>query len=224
MTAIFLIRHPRTTWNDEGRYQGWLDAPLSNDGEVQLRAISSLFQEEEIAAVYSSPLSRALTLGSALSEETGAPLISDMRIAEIGLGEWQGLYKDQIRERFPDLLALWDSSPQRVHFPGGESLADVRSRATAWLADVLTAFPGPQNVVATTHSAVIQILTACALGLDLSHLHSIHIDNCSITTLIGSEVPGSLLTLNDARALSPSPVAAAKPRNLVSLMEGRATH
>lgn len=223
MTAVFLIRHPRTTWNDEGRYQGWLDAPLSEAGETQLRAVAQLFAGNDIAAVYSSPLSRALILGRALAETTDAPLHTDDRIAEIGLGEWQGLYRNQIVERYPELFALWHSAPDRVHFPGGESLADVRSRASEWLVDVFAAYPGPRNVLAITHTAVTRVLAACALGLDLAYLHNIHIDNCSITTLTGSSVPGALLTVNDTRALFSSPVAAAEGKNFVSLVERRAT-
>lgn len=223
MTAVFLIRHPRTTWNDEGRYQGWLDAPLTKHGETQVNAVAGLFAGENIAAVYSSPLARALSLGEALSERTGAPLKTDDRIAEIGLGEWQGLHRSQIAERYPDLLALWHSAPDRVHFPGGESLADVRRRTSAWLSSVFASYPGPQNVLATTHTAVIRVLAACALRLDLTYLHSIHIDNCSITTLAGSAVPGALLTLNDTRAIYSSPVAATEGKNLVSLVERRTT-
>ncbi len=223
MTAVFLIRHPRTTWNDEGRYQGRLDAPLSDQGKRQLQAVTELFAGEDIAAVYTSPLGRALSMGEALSEVTGAPLQKDERLAEIGLGEWQGLYRDQIRERFPDLLALWYSAPQRVEFPGGESLADVRSRTEHWLAAVLAAYPGPQSVLAATHSAVIRVLTACALGLALEHIHRIQVDNCSITTLAGSAPPGTLLTLNDTRTIFTSPITAADGTNLVSLVERRAT-
>lgn len=223
MTAVFLIRHPRTTWNDEGRYQGQLDAPLSDQGKSQLQAVSRLFAGEEIAAVYTSPLGRALGMAEALSAATGAPLYADDRLAEIGLGEWQGLYRDQIRERFPDLLSLWYSAPHRVHFPGGESLAEVRSRASAWLADVFATFTGSRNVVAATHSAVIRVLCATALGLELEHVHRIQVDNCGITTLAGSAAPGTLLTLNDTRAVFPSPVEAAAGTNLVSLVERRAT-
>lgn len=223
MTAVLLIRHPRTTWNDEGRYQGRLDAPLTPEGERQAAAVRALFRGADFAAVYSSPLERASRLACSLAEETQAPLCTDERLAEIGLGEWQGLLRDQIAQRFPDTFRQWYVSPDLVRFPGGESLADVQTRTEAWLGDVLTRHRGSQTVVAVTHSAVIQVLAACSLGLELSCLHRINIANCSITILAGKEPPGSVVTLNDLQALYPSPADAVKG-DFVSLMERRATH
>jgi phosphoserine phosphatase len=224
MTGVVLIRHPRTTWNDEGRYQGRLDAPLSLLGHEQMASVTRLFAGEDVAAVYSSPLSRALMLAESLAGVTGASVHADDRLAEIALGAWQGLYRHQILQRFPDLMEQWYSQPRLVRFPGGESLEDVRARTSAWLTEVFSAHSGEQNVIAVSHSAAIQVLSASALGLDLNCLHRIRIDNCSITILIGSEAPGTLLSLDDRRALSSSPVPAASGQNLVSWMERRATY
>jgi probable phosphoglycerate mutase len=159
-----------------------------------------------------------------LSDELDAPLQTDERLAEIALGEWQGLYREQIRERFPDLFELWYSRPSLVHFPGGEALSDVLTRATEWLQSVLSRDPEGQNVIAVTHTSVIQVLAAAAIGLDLACLHRVHVDNCSVTTLVGSDAPGALVTLNDRRAITATPVAAASTQNLVSWMERRATY
>lgn len=185
---------------------------------------ATLFAGESASAVYSSPLTRALTLAVTLSDEMDVPLHTDERLAEIGLGVWQGLYREQIRERYPDIFELWYAKPNLVHFPEGESLAEVQARASSWLAEIIAKYPEGHTVIAVTHSAVIQVLAAAALGLDLSCIHRIHIDNCSITTLTGSSPPGALLTLNDRQALSRSPVAAASGGDLLSLIERRTTH
>jgi probable phosphoglycerate mutase len=224
MTSVLLIRHPRTTWNDTGRYQGRLDAPLSELGKAQMNAAVDVFAGAEIAAIYSSPLRRAATLAERLARSIGAPLTLDDRLAEIGLGGWEGLYEQEIRERYPQMFAQWYGHPERVRFPGGESVADVQSRTAAWLADVFTAYPGDRNVIGVSHSAAIRVLSASALGLDLMHLHRVQVDNCSITTLVGTSPPATLLSLNDRRALSPSPVPVASDENLVSLMERRASY
>jgi broad specificity phosphatase PhoE len=224
MPSILLIRHPRTTWNDAGRYQGRLDAPLSEGGRKQMACLVELFSGADITAVYTSPLDRAATLADALSLATGAPLLRDERLAEIGLGDWQGLYRDQIRAQFPQMFADWYARPQTVRFPGGETVAEVQERTSSWLDDVFTAYPEQQNIIAVSHSAAIQVLSASALGLDLQHLHRVRIDNCSISTLVGFEPPGILLSLNDRRALSASPLPAVTGPNPVSLMERRASY
>lgn len=189
-----------------------------------MASVVRLFRGQEIAAVYTSPLERAATLAEALSAETGAPLIRDERLAEIGLGAWQGLYRAEIEERYPQMFAEWYAQPQSVRFPGGETVADVQVRTSSWLADVLATHADPENIIAVSHSAAIQVLAASALELDLQYLHRIRIDNCSITTLVGNEAPAILLSLNDRRAISASPLPAATGPNPVSLVERRASY
>lgn len=58
-TRVYLIRHAETTWNAERRLQGTLDAPLSDRGMRQLRDLTEALQAVQLAAIYSSPLSRA---------------------------------------------------------------------------------------------------------------------------------------------------------------------
>ena len=51
---VYLLRHGRTAYNDEQRYQGLRDIPLSQSGEAELRPA-----EEAPETVYVSPLWRA---------------------------------------------------------------------------------------------------------------------------------------------------------------------
>jgi broad specificity phosphatase PhoE len=41
MLDLWLIRHGQTTWNAEGRIQGHLDAPLSELGVKQVKALAN---------------------------------------------------------------------------------------------------------------------------------------------------------------------------------------
>ena len=38
MTKVLLIRHGQTSWNIEGRIQGYLDSPLTEIGRAQAEA------------------------------------------------------------------------------------------------------------------------------------------------------------------------------------------
>ena len=59
---IFLVRHGETVWNRSGHYQGQLDAPLTENGQDQARAVGRLarqiFDERGIMPFYCSPLGR----------------------------------------------------------------------------------------------------------------------------------------------------------------------
>ncbi|MBV9279096.1 MAG: histidine phosphatase family protein, partial [Chloroflexi bacterium] len=71
------------------------------------------------------------------------------------------------------------------------------------------------HVALVTHSVVIMSMVAAALRLDLEHLHRLRISNTSVTTLCGTEPPGSLLTLNDVYGVYGSPVASAVAQDCV---------
>lgn len=222
MTALFVVRHPQTTWNVEGRYQGRLEAPLSDEGVVQSRLVARVFAGQPVEAVYSSPLRRALHLAREIVEATDAELVVDERFTEIALGPWEGLYRGQIESRFPELYRAWYEEPDRVQFPGGESLADVHVRAQSGLEDIFNRHRAG-NVVLVSHSAVIQALSAAALHIPPHDVHSVRVSNGGITTLCGIQPPGSVLFLNSTVHLYSSPIAAAAAQNCVSWEERRMT-
>jgi broad specificity phosphatase PhoE len=145
--------------------------------------------------VYTSPLQRAFDLAEDIAGSLRLPLVVDQRLTEIAMGPWEGLYHSQIAERFPAMLREWYERPDRVRFPHGEAVADVQTRALSVLADLYAAHP-EENLCIVTHSAVIQVLAAAALGIKLRNLHRIHVANVGITTFSGDFAPGALVSFN----------------------------
>lgn len=215
MTAIYVLRHPQTTWNAEQRYQGRLESPVSAEGRVQSRLAARAFAGSPLVAVYSSPLARSLYLARELAQAADSPLIIDQRLTEIAQTPWEGLYLQEIRRRYPELHDQWYERPDRVRFSGGESLVDVQSRALSAFAGIYGAHPDC-NVAVVTHAVVIQCLAAAALNLDLQYIHRIAVHNAGTTTFCGVSAPGLLLSLNATDALYHSPAASARAQACVS--------
>jgi probable phosphoglycerate mutase len=207
MTAVYALRHPQTTWNETERYQGRLEAPLSVTGKEQSRLTVRALVGRHLRVVYSSPLCRALDLARDIADSAGVPLIIDHRLTEIAMGPWEGLYKSQIAERFPEMFPEWYRRPDLVRFPHGETLIEVQQRSAAALDDVFRGHAA-ENVCVVTHSAVVQTIVASALGLELRYVHRVHVENASITTLSGERAPGSLASLNVTDHLDPARLAA----------------
>lgn len=222
VTAIYVLRHPETTWNVEGRYQGRLEAPLSERGRQQLELVCDAFRGDRLDAVLSSGLQRASVLARALADVTRAPLHVDHRLTEIAQGPWEGLKHAQIRERFPELYREWHERPDNLRFPGGEALADVRARTLSVLREIFRLHP-EGNVGVVTHSVVVQVIAAQALSLPLRFIHRLQARNASISTLCGDMLPGVLLTLGSTSHLHGSPVTTAEAENCVGLRLGRRT-
>ncbi|NPV71519.1 MAG: histidine phosphatase family protein [Firmicutes bacterium] len=137
---LVLVRHGQTQWNAEARYQGHRDIPLSATGAAQAAALASYMSQWDVAAVYSSDLSRAFETASRIAAAHGITVLRDRRLREMCFGDWESLTHDEIESNYPDLYGAWLESPATVHPPNGETLADVRDRALAALRDAVRAW------------------------------------------------------------------------------------
>ena len=94
--CLLLVRHGLTDWNREGRFQGHLDPPLSDDGREQARLIATRLAasaKEPARRIVSSPLLRALETAEIIAEALGLPtdkVVRDARLRELGQGAWEG--------------------------------------------------------------------------------------------------------------------------------------
>ncbi|NET23734.1 MAG: histidine phosphatase family protein, partial [Okeania sp. SIO1H5] len=53
---IWVIRHGETVWNRQGRYQGFLDSPLTEKGIQQAQRLRQRLSGYRFDAIYSSDL------------------------------------------------------------------------------------------------------------------------------------------------------------------------
>lgn len=69
--TLVLLRHGESTWNNENRFTGWVDCPLSEEGEREAKEGGRLLKEGgyNFDKAYTSTLKRAIkTLWLALEE------------------------------------------------------------------------------------------------------------------------------------------------------------
>jgi probable phosphoglycerate mutase len=151
VTRILLLRHGQSTWNAEGRWQGWADPPLSPLGELQTEQAADLFVGGVEAAV-SSDLQRAKRTAEIFAARLGVgPVEAFPGLRERDVGDFTGLTRDEIDERWPGLLE--PGTP--LVPPGGETSATLLARAIASLHRLAELYPDRQ-VLAVTHGALIR--------------------------------------------------------------------
>lgn len=188
MTRVVLIRHGQTEWNQEERFRGRADLGLTPLGMQQAQATAQRLAPWEIAAVYSSPLRRALYTAQVLGDRVGLRVQTLEGLIDIDYGLWQGLSLAEAETRHKDMYRQWLVHPHLVHFPGGESLEQVGHRAGSALTQVAAAHPD-QTVALVSHKVVCKVLVCHILGLDDSHFWRIDQDLCAINTFeLGEEV------------------------------------
>lgn len=127
--TVLLVRHGETTWNREGRVQGWADSTLTDRGREQARAVSThLADAYDVDRLVVSDLSRTAETATAMGAG-GLDVEPESARAwrERDFGDRQGLTQADIAKRHPELH--WDGSLlalQRVE--GGESLSAFETR------------------------------------------------------------------------------------------------
>lgn len=130
MPILVLIRHGQSLWNLENRFTGWIDVPLTNQGQDEAKAAGEKLRGLKLDVAYTSGLKRAQnTLDIALAAiPLELPIISDVALNERHYGDLSGLNKDDTRARYGDeQVHIWRRSFD-VPPPNGESLKDTAAR------------------------------------------------------------------------------------------------
>lgn len=157
---VFLVRHGRTAWNAEGRFQGQADPPLDDVGIAQAGELAALIAALRPDVLVSSDLRRAMQTAEPIELATGVPVLADARLRERSLGHWEGLTRAEVQQAYPDEYGDWVAG-RDVSRRGGESRAQVAARACL----VLGALPDVEVAILVTHSATAMALASAALGL-----------------------------------------------------------
>ncbi|KAH8104740.1 phosphoglycerate mutase-like protein [Cristinia sonorae] len=139
LLTITFIRHGESTDNTKDIWAGWKDAPLSNHGMNQARACGESLSDIRFQTIWASPLQRAFSTAQAIYDVQPDPKPSfktspHLREQHFGIAEG----KKWIVEWIPG-MSLEDHIAQGLFpalhsrsekFPEGESLDDLRTRAT----------------------------------------------------------------------------------------------
>ena len=202
MSRIILVRHGHVDWLAPERFRGRDELPLSSLGRRQAQAVAGYIAASwKPEAVYTSPLGRC--------RETGAAIAAHLRLepqpieglADIDYGEWQGLTRQQAKERWPDETELWFRAPHLAAIPGGETLAAVLSRTSAAVQDALRHHPD-ETVVLVGHDSVNRVLLLFALELPLSCYWNLHQDPCGISELLFDNDSIVICSINQTQHLA----------------------
>lgn len=156
-TSILLLRHGQSTWNADGRWQGWGDPPLSDEGASEAAAAAGWLGDTwpELSAVVSSDLCRARQTAGSVAEGLGLrPVEVDAGVRERDIGLWTGLTREQIEAAWPGQLVAFEAG-RLERPPRGESTPELVARATASLERLRRQWAGRQLLV-VCHGGVVR--------------------------------------------------------------------
>ena len=178
LRRVVLLRHGRTAWNAQRRFQGQADPPLDEVGRGQAYEVSGLIAAMRPELLVSSDSARAFQTAEIVGDPCGLAPVAEPRLRERGLGHWEGLTREEVAERYPDEYADWLAG-RDVTRRGGESRVQVATRAL----DAFTQLEPVPTAVLVTHSATAMALTNALLGIDQAAHPLGPLANCHWTEL-----------------------------------------
>jgi phosphoserine phosphatase len=152
-------------------------------------------------AVYTSPLSRCRDTARAIGASFQLEPQPVDGLCDIDYGEWQGLTREQVQERWPHEIELWFRAPHLAVIPEGETLPALLSRAVAALREILIAHH-TGTVVLVGHDSVNRILLLFALELPLSKYWHLRQDPCGLNELFFADDAFVIRSINQTQHLA----------------------
>ncbi|WP_020668613.1 phosphoglyceromutase [Amycolatopsis nigrescens] len=204
--TLVLLRHGQSTWNAENLFTGWVDVPLSEQGEAEARRGGELLAEAKLLpdVVHTSLLRRAISTANLALDAADRHWIDvrrDWRLNERHYGALQGKNKKQVREEFGDeQFMLWrrsyDTPPPPIEAgdefsqdadpryallgptaPRTECLKDVVARLLPyWEAEIVPDLRAGRTVLVAAHGNSLRALVK-------------HLDGISDDKIAGLDIP-----------------------------------
>ena len=156
--TFYCFRHGQTDWNKEGKFQGCgIDLSLNEIGRNQALDIPHF----PIDIIYSSPLKRALETAEIYNKNLGVQIIIEPGLKELNYGDWAGITKEQIKEKYGEECWYKYNSPkdedESFKIPGGDIKKEVIDRGVVVLEKIgaETDFP---NVGIFAHGRILSLI------------------------------------------------------------------
>lgn len=214
---IYLVRHGETPWNEEMRYQGQTDVPLSERGRKQADALREAHFRGNIAGsdpihwakVYSSDLKRALETAKIIlgtqdkshiagSDPTHKEITLCKDLREINYGVFEGVLLEDIKKNYAEILQQWWRDPQKARIPDGESLEELKERVLRCYHNIVESHKETDaHILIVSHGGPLRIIFMDVLEFSLSQARSFRVDNTSLSIVEYKNNRPVLTLLND---------------------------
>jgi len=154
MAKLILLRHLLSQWNEENRFNGWVDTPLAEDQFRLAEDLAAKILRFKIDVIYCSSLFRNMdTVARILEYDQKYPLFVHLdggrmrkwgNFRDLTENDILTFVSDKLNERYYGKLQGWNKTEaikqygeEQIHLwrrgfnsapPGGESLKDVQKR------------------------------------------------------------------------------------------------
>ena len=165
-TRLYLVRHGATPLTAEDKFSGAENVFLSDEGRTQAERLSHRLSDDNIHAIYASPLDRTMETASILAKPHKISPIAKDGLREISHGHWEGLTRKEVETHHADEYTAWEADPFTFAPKDGESGISVLARALPVIREVVVNHKDG-NVLVVSHKATLRLIISSLLGFDV---------------------------------------------------------
>ena len=184
---IYFVRHGKTEWNLEGRFQGAKgDSPLLSEARDELAELGVFLQNVPFDAAFSSDLKRAVDSAEVIMAQNNQPIAitTTPALREWHLGKLEGQKVSVITDIYPQEMTAFHHNLAAFHsgYFEAETPHDTTIRVKRFLQTL--ADKDYQIVLIVGHGANLTASIRTLLGYDIGELRQNGgLDNASVTVL-----------------------------------------
>jgi broad specificity phosphatase PhoE len=173
MVQFVLVRPGSTDYDLQGRIQGTLDVPLSQQGREEVTQTVEELRGRSLSAIYCAPCQAAVETAEILGEALHVKVKQVENLRNLDHGLWQGMLVDEVKVKQPKVYRQWQEHPENVCPPDGEMLSDAAVRIDEAVSKLLKRHRS--GCVGLVVSEPLATLLACRLrGSELGDLWKTH--------------------------------------------------
>lgn len=172
---IYYVRHGQTDLNLAKKMQGGgTEKELNETGVSQAYNTKKELENVKYDLVICSPMKRAKQTAEIINEGRDIPIITDERIRERKLGDYEG--RDVTEEMENN---IWDYK-LNYNIPNGENLHDFEKRIDEFFDDIKEKYHD-KSVLIVAHGGIAKVIKSHLYGMPESqNLAEISMNNCEI--------------------------------------------
>ena len=161
MAKLILVRHGESEWNKLGKWTGWTDVGLTEQGREEGRRAAEAIRHIPINKVFTSLLKRAQQTYDEIRASLAIKVeaVAHQALNERHYGIYTGKHKWELKkeigeEEFKKIRRGWETD-----IPEGESLKDVYKRTIPYFQEViLPELLSGDNVLISAHGNSLRAL------------------------------------------------------------------
>ena len=204
MCEVLLVRHGEQLFRENIPLGEAVDAPLSEMGWQQARAVGERLATARLGKVFCSPLQRAHNTAREIAKHHGLePVVID-DLSEIDLWKHapqeKGLLDIYSRDELVAVYREVNATRKHTSYPHCEDVDAWRARVVGAIDRIIEESIGMRVVVAC-HGGVINGYLSHLMKSAYDHLVSVH--HTSITVVRAADTRRELLTINDYAHVMP---------------------